>query len=77
VDDPSERAGEPTHVLVERNVFAADRRAGNRDGAKGGGGAGPARLLTGLVRRVRQCAAPVIDGRRGGCPILQGRRWLR
>jgi hypothetical protein len=58
-DDAAERGSEPADVVVERDVLATDRRAGDGDGAERGGGAGPARpLLGGLVRRVRQVTAP-------------------
>jgi hypothetical protein len=69
-DDAAERAGEPSDVLVEGDVLAADRRAGNRDSAERGGGAGPTRPLTGLVRRVRQGASSRLDGQRGASPSI-------
>jgi hypothetical protein len=77
-DDAAERGGQPADVFVQGDVLAADRRAGNRDGAERGGRAGPGWAgLAGLVGAIGQGAAPEIDGRRGGCPILQGRRGRR
>ena len=71
-DDAAERGGEPADVLVEGNVLTPDRGTRKRDGAHRGGGSGPARpRLAGLVRRVRQGAAPGARGRaEGGSFIL-------
>src|SRR4051794_38037743 len=72
-DDAAERGGEPADVLVEGNVLTPDRRTRKRDGAHRRGGGGPVRpRLAGLVRRVRQGAAPGLwaRGRREGASFI-------